>query len=348
MSSLVKSWRWDLPVLVAVAAYAGVTILLSRMVGFQLPPPSAYLGVASSLGLATVILVGLTLLYDLARTRPESPIAYLRPWLAERRVVERLVLAAPQALALSVLAATFGAMKSSIPLFHPYALDPLFAEMDAALFLGHDPWRVIQPLVGYPWISAGLNLLYNVWLPALLVVSLVFMCWSERPQLRLQYLLAHTLSWILVGSVAATALSSVGPCFYAHYYGDPRFEPLMGYLRDASQTAPIPALKVQGMLLAWAESGSFGLGGGISAMPSMHVSGATLLLLAGRSVSPLWGRIAAVFLAAIFIGSIHLGYHYALDGVAGVLLTVAIWFACGKFASAYLDRTKAAPATVAA
>lgn len=348
MSSLAKSWRWNLPVLAVVLAYFVVVVLMSRVAGFGLPPLGAYLGVASSLGLASVILVGLTLFYDLARHRPASPIAYLRPWLTERKVVERAILAAPQALALVVLAVVFGSAKSSIPLFHPFTLDPLFAEMDAALFLGHDPWRIIHPFVGHPWISAGLNVFYNVWLPTLLVVALLFMCWPERPKLRLQYLLAHTLSWILVGSVAATALASVGPCYYAHFYGDQRFEPLMDYLRGASGVAPIPALKVQATLLAWAESERFGLGGGISAMPSMHVSGATLLVLAGRSVSPLWGRVAMAFFAAIFTGSIHLGYHYALDGVLAALLTAVIWWVSGKAAATYLDRTEAAPEPVAA
>ena len=348
MSSFAKSWRWNLPVVGVVLTYIGVTVALSRIAGFGLPPLGAYFGVASSLGLASVILVGLTLLYDLARNRPESPIAYLRPWLAERKIVERVLLAAPQALALTVLAVMFVAVKSSIPLFHPFTLDPLFADLDAALFLGQDPWRVIHPLVGYPWVSATLNFFYNIWLPTLLVVALLFMCWSERPKLRLQYLLAHALCWILVGSVAATALASVGPCFYAPFYGDQRFEPLMAYLRDANQVAPIPALKVQGMLLTWAESERFGLGGGISAMPSMHVSGATLLVLAGRSVSPLWGRIAMAFLAVIFIGSIHLGYHYALDGVLGALMTTVIWYVSGKVAAAYLERTETAPEPVAA
>jgi len=36
----------------------------------------------------------------------------------------------------------------------------------------------------------------------------------------------------------------------------------------------------------------------------------------------------------IWIGSFHLGWHYALDGLVSVALTFGIWVLCGRIAVA--------------
>ena len=45
-----------------------------------------------------------------------------------------------------------------------------------------------------------------------------------------------------------------------------------------------------------------------------------------------WGRIGLVlwaFAATIFVGSIVLGWHYAVDGYAGALFTILTWKSVG-------------------
>ncbi|MGX5841475.1 hypothetical protein ACWGTI_12205 [Mesorhizobium sp. ArgA1] len=32
----------------------------------------------------------------------------------------------------------------------------------------------------------------------------------------------------------------------------------------------------------------------------------------------------------MFFGSIHLGWHYAVDGIVGIAAALAIWWGCGK------------------
>jgi membrane-associated phospholipid phosphatase len=74
-----------------------------------------------------------------------------------------------------------------------------------------------------------------------------------------------------------------------------------------------------------ASSGSIG----ISAFPSLHVATAVLFAL---YASRRWGRIGLAlwaFAATILVGSVVLGWHYAVDGYAGALLSVLIWKAAG-------------------
>jgi hypothetical protein len=42
------------------------------------------------------------------------------------------------------------------------------------------------------------------------------------------------------------------------------------------------------------------------------------------------GRLFFVFLVLMLLGSIHLGWHYAIDGYAGIAGAVAMWWACGR------------------
>ena len=155
------------------------------------------------------------------------------------------------------------------------------------------------------------------------------------PRLRMQFLITFVASWVLLGSLAATWLSSAGPCYYAQVTGLPDpFAPLMAYLAQANEVAPIWALGVQEMLWERYQTGSLELGSGISAMPSMHVASALLFFLLGRRVHRGLGLGLGVFLALILVGSVHLGWHYAIDGYLAMLGTWLIWRLVGRLLAA--------------
>lgn len=89
------------------------------------------------------------------------------------------------------------------------------------------------------------------------------------------------------------------------------------------------SLQVQEILLSAYRSGARGLGMGISAFPSMHVSLAFLFFLVSRRLSFRLGWFALAYLGVIVLGSIHLGYHYAVDCYAAIIGTYLIWKATG-------------------
>jgi hypothetical protein len=100
----------------------------------------------------------------------------------------------------------------------------------------------------------------------------------------------------------------------------------MDYLRGADKVMPLAALRVQDQLAAWARSGMPGLGRGISAMPSMHVSIACLLMLVSQRMGRRWAIAGVLFLGSIMLGSVHLADHYAIDAYASLAATPAIWW----------------------
>jgi membrane-associated phospholipid phosphatase len=65
--------------------------------------------------------------------------------------------------------------------------------------------------------------------------------------------------------------------------------------------------------------------GGISAMPSIHVAMATVFALVAWKTNVAFGILFVAYVVAIQIGSVILGWHYAVDGYVSMILTLALW-----------------------
>jgi hypothetical protein len=116
---------------------------------------------------------------------------------------------------------------------------------------------------------------------------------------------------------------------------------------EAATGERLTSLSNQAMLIKMHGTDKLAIGGGISAMPSVHNALAALFALAAFQLSRTAGWLVAIYAAAIWIGSIHLGWHYALDGVLGVAMTLGIWIVCGRIAAMIDGESRSAGATAA-
>ncbi|MCB9744425.1 MAG: phosphatase PAP2 family protein [Alphaproteobacteria bacterium] len=229
-----------------------------------------------------------------------------------------------------VVSSTFFSLKLLIPELQPFAWDATFHRWDQALHLGVEPWRLLHPLFANTWGTIALNLAYNTWILLLLGVT-VWQAFSRRRALRFRFFMTFLLMWLLLGTGLATALSSAGPCFYGRVVGGPDpYAPLMAYLWDVHETGLLWAVETQELLWDAYVTGETKTVAGISAMPSMHVAVSTLFAILGWSTHRWLGVALTLFLVAIQLGSVHLGWHYAVDGYVSMIGVAALWWGVGR------------------
>lgn len=315
--------------LIVVSYYAGFLVLL------QLRPDLATLSFSKIVAGFLLVSIPIMLVsvfimrfYHVARhVKPERPIPVLLKDLWHYLSSgARMANGLPMVLIMIVFMYVFVGVKASIPRLNPYSWDHYFSELDRTLHFGVQPWQWLQPLLGYPFITFAININYSGWF-LVMWMTWVYFAFADKPSvLRTRFFLSFFLMWILIGGVLAIVFSSAGPCYYGRLGLSPDpYADLMAYLRGANEILPIWAIPVQDVL--W--QGHIGKSAidGISAMPSMHNGSALLFALAGYQVSRFAGHLLSAHAILIFIGSIVLGWHYAVDSYLAWALTLVIWFA---------------------
>lgn len=313
-----------LPICLSVACVAVVSVAGWAM-GFEVQLQLYSLPLLFAGPPLIMVVVAGACLWVLLRERPKQPTRFLlqklhRDWSMGPRILRGL----PVVFIYPVFFGAFTSYKSTLGKIVPFHFDEQAAALDRFLH-GGDAWKLFAIVLAHPLITFLINFFYNFWFMVMyfLVAFVAFMVTDLK--VRAHYLTAFTLCWVIIGMIAATLLASAGPCYYAHFYNSGSFAYIPAYLREVNQHYWIPALETQEMLLSSYVSASPGMGGGISAAPSMHVSVATLnALFLSR-----YGRTASVlawsYCLLIFLGSVHLGWHYAVDGYIAFAMTLLVW-----------------------
>jgi PAP2 superfamily len=230
----------------------------------------------------------------------------------------------PMFVALTIFMYAFTLFKASIPRFIPFSWDATFEQLDRGIHFGIAPWEILQPVFGNVVGTLILNLNYNLWF-IVMQVFLLFFAFIQKPGLeRSRFYVSFFLICSVCGSLMAILFSSAGPCYFGLVVeGDNPYATLMQYLRDLNAIIPVWAVGTQDMLWDLKAQGS--VMGGISAMPSVHNGTALLFVLATWNGPKLLRNILIAHMILIFLGSIHLGWHYAVDAYAAWAITLVLW-----------------------
>lgn len=303
-----RDQQWLIPAIAIAMATALCATILKLVSGYPGQPSGmTSLKAAVAIVIITAFFRFMRFFFAMWREGVESPsqriAAEFRPALAGF---------APIAAGVAILATflysiTF--LKSMITVVVPFWADGLFAATDRILFI--DPQSIalaLQPALG------AIGVFYGLWHATHLGGILWVLHWRKGDKAR--HILSFMLTWS-IGMAFAYLFSSMGPLFTGAY--DPA-------------VAPESVRKAANFLLANYQAKGALIGGGISAFPSMHVAIAAWLaiVLADRG----WLKVGIAYFFGVFACSVILGWHYAIDGVAGAAIAVV----ADRIANAWLRR----------
>lgn len=278
-----------------------------------------------ALGIVTVKFCHLVLV-----EKPASPTKALLIHLANRFYDPvRIVSVIHMFIAFAVFSAAFSLLRSSVSVLNPFEWDVYFRDLDKILHFGSLPHEWLRPMGDNVYFLAFINFIYNCWY--FLMIASVFTAGiiTNQRQIRLQFLNAFFLTWLVLGFFLATGFSSAGPCFFDRLDLGTDYNSLMASLNNADKIIPIWALPIQDLL--WeGYSGTRNGSVGITAFPSIHVATSVLMAIAGFKISQKWGILLTIYACLIMIGSVALGWHYAVDGYASAILIPIVWWVSGK------------------
>lgn len=328
-----------------LAALAGLTLvafLLASAAGYSAGVPAykvafSYIKVIWLMAPAAILLAIVPIGLRALMAKGSGPIDELLGFIKSRFGSPALAAAtiAP-IMIIPLLMGSFGTLKMLMPLARDFTWDDWLATADRWMFFGYQPWQLTHGLFPGPGFTDFIDIVYSLWVAMLFAAMLFYALVAPRYE-RARFFLSFAAAWLLIGVAGAYLFASAGPC-YAQLVGAttaPEFETLMANLKATHEAGfRLGAYEWQEVLWKHHANREYGFAMGISAMPSMHNAITVLYALSLARASRALRIGAWAYVALIFVGSIHLGWHYAIDGIGAGLMMWAIWAGAG----AYLER----------
>lgn len=332
----VRQSRFFWVYLIIVMGFGIVVNMLARThdAGFTLSSALYSKPLHGALLIFSLLFLSGRLLYITLAIRPRRPLTSFiielkNIWFTPRRIVVGMSVM----LFIPMFFSFFTSGKNLIPFINPFSWDPFFADLDRMIHFGKQPWEWLHPVLKAAIVTSVVSFIYKLWFFSKYMVVFWQAFSLKRPNLRAQFLITMLLAWIINGFVLALIFSSAGPCYFHYFYPDlPNpYDGLMTFLRSSHETAQVYDLWAMDYLLTAYQQKATNLFSGISAFPSMHVSVAVLNMLLGWRISRVWGWVFTVYFGFILIGSVHIGWHYAVDGYMSIVTTLILWKVVGLF-----------------
>ena len=234
-----------------------------------------------------------------------------------------------QIVILPILLTSFTISKMTLPYLFGFSWDAYFADLDV-FFLGDDAWQLLHVLFAHN-INGALEFWYiGIWSVIMFFFPLIiFLPSVSLPAFKKnRFVLSYCLLWILAGIFLAALFGSAGPVF-AHLFDDTLKDRFDGLRFSLIKNLPLETtvLKTQDYLQEAFLKKIIVKGGGISAMPSMHVILSFLYVVLFYQTSFFWVSLLCLLLT--IVGSVYFGYHYAIEAPVCFLIVLGVWFFSG-------------------
>jgi hypothetical protein len=306
-----QDYRWVLRLWVLVLGFAVVAAAWSHHVGVPFRDPHGAIFV-KRVAFSLSVLVILALVDAALRTRPAG-----WTWrgagrmLRDRWTARRVALVAAALLAYHAVYFCYHNLKSWDVFNH--TRDAMLLRWDRWLFFGHSPAVLLHDLFGQHVAAYVLMVIYESFSMVMSIAFVAALVFTRR--IRDGYVFIASFCWVwILGTASYYAIPSLGPFHEApsEYAGLPHTMIQDTQARYVGQRAHL--LAHPGAADAFAQ---------ISAFASLHVAVTCLLLLMARYYGlRRTSRVLVVYLAGTIVATVYLGWHYAVDDVAGIAIAL--------------------------
>lgn len=302
------------------AAANFLAILL--VAGFRVPVTPVRTTLAFAVGLVPYTLAGVAIRAAVAAFRRRR--GYVRIVRSRAWIVETLRLILFSALAFF----TYGWIKLAVPAVHPRLFDQELWDLDRLLFFGLSPNILFLDLFSARPMLRAIDWSYaNIFYVSICIALAYFLSEPSR-RVRVAFANGHAAMW-LIGAWLYMLVPSVGP---AYRFPDLWF-PHEAALRNTQALQALLMRNYQNVLRVAAgqpATDTIRIVYGVAAFPSLHVGFQTYVFLWMRRVWTSGQVMFALFTVAIFLGSVVTGWHYVIDGIAGIVLAWACYAAASR------------------
>ena len=308
------TWVTPARLWLVVLGFVAVGVVRSLQVGIPFRDPhGAFL--LTRIALTAAVATGLVVLDGLVRAGRPVGVRRVVATIRERWTPRRTALAAAALLGYHLTYFTYHNLKSWNSFNRPR--DQLLLGWDRWLFLGHSPAVLLHDLLGQH-VAAWVLMAWYETFPTLVVLAFPAAVVLAR-RLRDAYASIAALVWVwILGTATYYAIPSLGP-----FHSAPQdFAGLPHMMIQDTQTRYLAARA--DLLADPTAPDAFAQ---VAAFASLHV-GVTAVILG----IAWWHRlrrttiVLTVFLAGTLIATVYLGWHFAVDDLAGLAIAAAAWW----------------------
>lgn len=218
-------------------------------------------------------------------------------------------------LACKICMTVYCHFKQEIPLLNSTTWDRQLEHIDRIVHFGCSPSELCLTVGSIDWLARTIDWLYAVWYLLTPVVLVYFLIHPIRGT-RWHFFTCFILLWIIGGSLAI-CFPSLGPTYVnpTQYTGlnaptahSLQHELWIHYQELLTNPAQYNVVNFEG----------------IAAFPSLHVGIVVLYTIALRHSKPVFWMLA-LYSVIVQVGSVFLGWHYAVDGYFAAILAIAIY-----------------------
>lgn len=230
--------------------------------------------------------------------------------------LQRLVDALHAMVGLKILLAMHALIKQSIPLINPSLFDETLLSLDILIHGGINPMKWSVNALHEHGVSKFIDICYVAWYQLKVPILFVFIAHPNRSVFE-RFYFAYFAMWVL-GGLLTVLVPSVGPLYIYPEWFHGTYKPLASALQEQLWAHYQELLKDPTHYLPHSYEG-------VAAFPSLHVGIAALFSFFIFDINKYFGLFLIIYTALIEVGSVYLGWHYAIDGYFGIALAYLLY-----------------------